>query len=35
VIGLPLMAITLGIVSLVPERPLRRGVRDDVAPATA
>jgi MFS family permease len=35
VIGLPLMAVTLGIVSLVPERPLRRGVRDDVAPAAA
>jgi hypothetical protein len=30
-LGLPLMAITLGLVALIPEVPLRRGVRDDVA----
>jgi EmrB/QacA subfamily drug resistance transporter len=31
VIGIPLMAITLALVALVPERPLRRGVREDGA----
>jgi EmrB/QacA subfamily drug resistance transporter len=30
-LGLPLMAITLALVALIPEVPLRRGVRDDVA----
>lgn len=30
-LGLPLMAITLGLVALMPEAPLRRAVRDDVA----
>jgi MFS family permease len=30
-LGVPLMAITLGLVALIPEAPLRRGVRDDVA----
>jgi EmrB/QacA subfamily drug resistance transporter len=30
-LGLPLMAITLVLVALIPEVPLRRGVRDDVA----
>ena len=36
-LGLPLMAITLGLVALIPEVPLRRGVRDDITtplPAT-
>ena len=28
-IGIPLMAVTLALVALVPERPLRRAVRDD------
>jgi EmrB/QacA subfamily drug resistance transporter len=31
VLGLPLMAVTLCLVALIPEVPLRRGVRDDVA----
>jgi hypothetical protein len=31
VIGVPLMAVTLALVALVPERPLRRAVRDDSA----
>ena len=31
VLGVPLMAITLALVSLIPEVPLRRAVRDDVA----
>jgi EmrB/QacA subfamily drug resistance transporter len=31
VIGIPLMAITLALVALVPERPLRRAVREDPA----
>jgi hypothetical protein len=30
-IGAPLMAVTLALVAMVPERPLRRAVRDDVA----
>jgi EmrB/QacA subfamily drug resistance transporter len=35
-LGIPLMAVTLGLVALIPEVPLRRGVRDDVAaPAPA
>jgi EmrB/QacA subfamily drug resistance transporter len=35
-VGMPLMAITLLIVSMIPEVPLRRGVRDDSpAPAAA
>lgn len=29
VIGIPLMAVTLALVAMVPERPLRRAVRDD------
>ena len=29
VLGIPLMAITLALVALIPELPLRRGVRDD------
>jgi MFS family permease len=32
-IGVPMMAITLLLVSLIPEEPLRRAVRDDVARA--
>jgi EmrB/QacA subfamily drug resistance transporter len=31
VIGVPMMAITLVLVALIPELPLRRAVRDDVA----
>jgi hypothetical protein len=31
VIGVPLMAITLALVALVPERPLRRAVREESA----
>ena len=31
VIGVPLMALTLALVALVPERPLRRAVREDAA----
>ena len=31
VLGVPLMAVTLALVSLIPEVPLRRAVRDDVA----
>jgi hypothetical protein len=27
------MAVTLALVATIPERPLRRTVRDDVAPA--
>ncbi|MGH2969734.1 MAG: hypothetical protein ACRDK0_11820, partial [Solirubrobacteraceae bacterium] len=35
-IGVPMMAVTLALVSLIPELPLRRTVRDDVgAPAAA
>jgi len=30
-IGVPMMAITLVLVALIPEQPLRRAVRDDVA----
>jgi EmrB/QacA subfamily drug resistance transporter len=30
VLGVPMMAITLGLVALIPELPLRRAVRDDV-----
>jgi EmrB/QacA subfamily drug resistance transporter len=30
VIGIPLMALTLMLVSMIPETPLRRGVRDEV-----
>jgi MFS family permease len=30
-LGIPLMAVTLVFVALIPEVPLRRGVRDDVA----
>jgi hypothetical protein len=29
-IGVPMMAITLVLVALIPEQPLRRAVRDDV-----
>jgi EmrB/QacA subfamily drug resistance transporter len=32
-LGVPLMAVTLALVATIPERPLRRTVRDDVAPA--
>jgi EmrB/QacA subfamily drug resistance transporter len=32
-LGIPLMAITFVLVALIPEVPLRRGVRDDVATA--
>jgi MFS family permease len=31
-LGVPLMVVTLGLVALIPEMPLRRAVRDDVAP---
>ncbi len=31
VLGVPLMAVTLALVSLIPEVPLRRAVRDDVS----
>jgi MFS family permease len=38
VLGMPMMAVTLALVLLIPEEPLRRAVRDDVkqpeAPAT-
>ncbi len=33
VLGVPMMVITLAVVSLIPELPLRRGVREDVAQA--
>jgi EmrB/QacA subfamily drug resistance transporter len=33
--GVPLMALVLGLVALIPETPLRRGVRDDIAPQSA
>jgi EmrB/QacA subfamily drug resistance transporter len=33
VLGVPLMALTLALVATIPERPLRRAVRDDVTPA--
>ena len=33
VLGVPMMVITLVLVSLIPELPLRRGVREDVAQA--
>jgi hypothetical protein len=32
VLGLPLMAIALAVVLLIPERPLRRTVREPEAP---
>ena len=32
-IGVPMMAITLVLVALIPEQPLRRAVRDDVTRA--
>ncbi len=35
VIGIPLMAVTLALVAMVPERPLRRTARDDVAEPVA
>jgi len=35
VLGVPMMAITLALVALIPEVPLRRAVRDDVAEAPA
>jgi hypothetical protein len=35
VLGVPMMANTLALVSLIPEVPLRRAVRDDVAAAEA
>jgi hypothetical protein len=31
VIGIPIMVVTLALVALIPEAPLRRAVRDDVA----
>jgi hypothetical protein len=30
ILGVPLMAVTLALVATIPERPLRRAVRDDV-----
>jgi hypothetical protein len=30
-LGVPMMAVTLLLVALIPEKPLRRAVRDDVA----
>ncbi len=35
VLGVPMMAITLVLVALIPELPLRRAVRDDVAEPAA
>jgi len=35
VLGIPLMAVTLALVALVPERPLRRTVREDSAETVA
>jgi hypothetical protein len=35
VIGIPLMAVTLALVAMVPERPLRRAVREEPVPAPA
>src|SRR5215218_10001893 len=35
VIGIPLMVVTLALVALVPERPLRRAVREEGAEAVA
>jgi EmrB/QacA subfamily drug resistance transporter len=35
VIGIPLMAVTLALVSMIPETPLRRGVREEPVPAAA
>jgi MFS family permease len=34
-LGVPLMAVTLLLVALIPEQPLRRAVRDDVKPTEA
>jgi hypothetical protein len=38
-LGVPMMAVTLLLVTLIPEQPLRRAVRDDVtrpeAPTTS
>jgi EmrB/QacA subfamily drug resistance transporter len=35
VIGIPLMAVTLALVALIPERPLRKGTREDIAEPVA